>query len=447
MADRRHSEHRTPIQTSAVIVLGAHKAPAIPPPSPPTPCVSPHENSLCEPTSAFSLVDRRQSSSPPREPDDVEAVVGSGSGAGTDADAATEAETGTGTERRLSCGIHVLKTEAAALASLATLYEADLAARRAFDRAVQVVARQGGARGGKLVVVGVGKSGHIGKKLVATLQSLAVRSVFLHPTEALHGDLGVVGPDDTLLFITHSGKTPELLLLLPHLDEALPVIVLTSHTRPDACELTRRRPDAVLLPAPIPEPEKASFGVSAPTTSTTATLALCDALAMAVAAELHQNVPAEFARNHPGGAIGAAADEAMRPRTIKHLAVPWDELAEASDRGLSRASLGAHLLRAGYDSPSGWLRIEDGVASPTRIRSMSMAHVGLRLDQIPGLVATRRDMISMPSDTSIRRAADIVRTMQQQDACGSDSVIAVMDVDTIVGVVEVGQILDCQASP
>ncbi|PFH60699.1 hypothetical protein XA68_10498 [Ophiocordyceps unilateralis] len=399
------AEHR-PIQTSAVIVLGVQKGPAEPPPSPPTPCISPDDGSLCEPASPFSLEHGRREEGP----------------------------------SPMARGLHVLTTEAAALANLARLYETDTSARDGFDKAVRIVARRSAAQG-KLVVVGVGKSGHIGRKLVATLQSLAIRAVFLHPTEALHGDLGIIGPRDALLFISFSGRTQELLQLLPHLDERLPAIVLTSHVRPDTCELVRRRPTAVLLPAPIPEPEETSFGVPAPSTSTTVALALCDALAITAADELHCDLPAEFGRNHPGGAIGAAA--AVRPRTLKEAAVPWHELAGGPE-GLGWDSLGADLLRAGYDSPSGWVRVEDGVATPDKIRRMSAAHLCAPLGQVVGVVATRQDMICMPSDTTVPLAARKVCTMMQQHdevLCGPDSVIAAVEGGIIVGVVEAGYLL------
>lgn len=162
MSYRQPYEHR-PIQTSAVIVLGAHKSPANPPPSPPTPSVSPDDGPLCEPPDPFTLGEQQGSRQ-------------------------AEAKA-----RRLSRALHVLSTEAAALENLSQLYETDGVAQDGFNRAVEAITRQSAANG-KLVVIGVGKSGHIGKKFVATLQSLAIRSVFLHPTEALHGDLGIVGP-------------------------------------------------------------------------------------------------------------------------------------------------------------------------------------------------------------------------------------------------------------
>lgn len=208
-------------------------------------------------------------------------------------------------DRRMLDGIHVLATQAQALQSLAMLYETHPTAQDGFSRSVEAIVRQRHHRA-KLVISGVGKSGYIGRKLVATFQSLGVPAVFMHPTEALHGDLGLLQPHDTFMFITFSGKTAELLLLLPHLPESMQLIVLTSHTEREACALLNDRPDGILLPAPVHMTEVESFGVAAPTTSTTTALALGDALAIAVAKEIHVDMPAIFARNHPGGSIGAA---------------------------------------------------------------------------------------------------------------------------------------------
>lgn len=118
--------------------------------------------------------------------------------------------------------------------------------------------------------------------------------------------------NDTLLLISFSGKTPELLLLLPHIPSTVPVIAMTSHMDPSICPLLSfQRPEmGILLPAPIHEDEESSFGVCAPTSSTTVALALGDALAIATARKLHPlpgKGPAEvFKSFHPGGAIGAA---------------------------------------------------------------------------------------------------------------------------------------------
>lgn len=111
---------------------------------------------------------------------------------------------------------------------------------------------------------------------------------------------------DTLLVITFSGRTPEILSFLRHVSADLSLIALTSHFTPSTCPLFHSRPPglSIVLPAPIPTSEKASFGVAAPTTSTTVALTLSDALALAVARRLHLNVAAVFNDYHPGGAIG-----------------------------------------------------------------------------------------------------------------------------------------------
>ncbi|KAI9164162.1 Arabinose 5-phosphate isomerase KdsD [Paramyrothecium foliicola] len=206
-------------------------------------------------------------------------------------------------EDRLDGALHVLRTEAQALHILSGLYASDRTCRDGFFRSIEAITR---ARhhNGKVVFVGVGKSGWIAQKLTATFTSLGLPAVFLHPTEALHGDLGIVGERDTIIMITFSGKTAELMLLVPHLHKTCPLIVLSSPTSVDGCRLSELRPDLILLPAPIPESEAESFGVSAPTTSTTMAIAVGDALAYVASREVHGSVSAIFGKNHPGGAIG-----------------------------------------------------------------------------------------------------------------------------------------------
>lgn len=403
MGDHRQGEHR-PIQTSAVIVLGAAKGPSLPPPSPPTPYATPAD-SLCEPIDSFQLAEPTCNDNSMHE-------------------------------QRLRGGIHVLSTEAHALDNLSRLYETDIVARNGFDQAVEVITSQAAA-GGKLVIIGVGKSGHIGKKLVATFQSLSIRSVFLHPTEALHGDLGIVSPNDVLMFITYSGSTKELMLLLPHLEESLPTILLTSHTRGDTCEFIKQRPSTILLPAPVHEPEKTSFGVSAPTTSTTAALALGDALAITASSELHPNPARVFAKNHPGGAIGAAAR--IQPQTLEHICVPWDDIPSAD---ISVESSGVDLLRAGYDSPCGWVKISDDlIASPSTIRA------SINEGCIRNVLVSRPQMLDMSCETTIRTARHILQdrlnaSLDDDLPCQLGSVIAVKKKGSIIGLLEVGSILE-----
>ena len=114
-----------------------------------------------------------------------------------------------------------------------------------------------------------------------------------------------------ILFISYSGKTAELLALLPHIPTHTPILAITSHQRASDCPILQTHPNTTLLPAPIHELEEVSFGVCAPTTSTTVTIAVGDMLALTVAEALYEReeggVKDVFRRNHPGGAIGAKA--------------------------------------------------------------------------------------------------------------------------------------------
>jgi D-arabinose 5-phosphate isomerase GutQ len=112
--------------------------------------------------------------------------------------------------------------------------------------------------------------------------------------------------NDALMFISYSGKTAELMALLDHIPSHTPILAITSHTKPSECPILKGRSHTILLPAPIHELEEVSFGVCAPTTSTTVTIAVGDMLALTVAEAMHQEeTKSVFKRNHPGGAIGA----------------------------------------------------------------------------------------------------------------------------------------------
>jgi D-arabinose 5-phosphate isomerase GutQ len=202
--------------------------------------------------------------------------------------------------------LHVISTERATLTHVESLYTSDRIARNSLSESTTIISETSRRRG-KLIVTGIGKSGKIGQKLVATFNSLGVQSCFLHPTEALHGDLGLVKPNDAVLMLTSSGRTPELLLLLPHIRLDIHLLVLTSCSVPSSCEILRLRPTSIFLPAPVHEPEQISFGLSAPTSTAIAALAVGHGLALAVADRLYtssHNSPARvFHGNHPGGAL------------------------------------------------------------------------------------------------------------------------------------------------
>ncbi|KAH7381436.1 hypothetical protein DE146DRAFT_286062 [Phaeosphaeria sp. MPI-PUGE-AT-0046c] len=212
--------------------------------------------------------------------------------------------------RLVTRAVNVLSTAATALSQVTLLYETDSAAQEGLVRSVEIITRANEV-GGKLIICGVGKSGLVGRKMVATMKSLGIACSFMHAAEAIHGDLGDIRKNDVVLFISYSGKTAELLTLLPHIPTHTPILAITSHKRAADCLLLQTHPDTVLLPAPIHELEEVSFGVCAPTTSTTVTIAVGDMLALTVAESMYEReergVKDVFRRNHPGGSIGVKA--------------------------------------------------------------------------------------------------------------------------------------------
>ncbi|SFV64582.1 Arabinose 5-phosphate isomerase [hydrothermal vent metagenome] len=174
-----------------------------------------------------------------------------------------------------------------------TLREASQKIGNEFDKAVAMIL---GCRG-KLVVSGVGKSGLIGAKMAATFASTGTPSFFLHPTEALHGDLGMIGKDDVVLAISYSGESEELSSILPHIKRfGTPLIGMTR----DENSTLGAYSDLVIKV----EVEKEACPLNiAPTSSTTLTLALGDALAVCLM-KARDFQKSDFASFHPGGALG-----------------------------------------------------------------------------------------------------------------------------------------------
>ncbi len=150
---------------------------------------------------------------------------------------------------------------------------------------------------GRVVVTGMGKSGHIAGKIAATLASTGTPAFFMHPAEAGHGDLGMITRTDVVLAISNSGETPELVFLLPHLKRlGVPLLVLVG-----TVDSTLGRAAHVAIDVSVPE-EACPLNL-APTASTTATLAMGDALAVSLL-EARGFTKQDFARSHPGGSLG-----------------------------------------------------------------------------------------------------------------------------------------------
>lgn len=168
----------------------------------------------------------------------------------------------------------------------------------AFDRAVDTIVETVGRRG-KVVVVGIGKSGNVGQKISATLTSTGSTSVVLNSVDALHGDLGIINDGDAILALSYSGESEELLNLLPAIKRfSVRIIAVTGNPKSSLASHSD-----VILNVRVPK-EACPFNL-APTASTTAMLVMGDALAMIVL-QARGFKKSDFARYHPSGAIGRA---------------------------------------------------------------------------------------------------------------------------------------------
>lgn len=213
--------------------------------------------------------------------------------------ALSEAERADSVESRdLAAGRRVLQLEARALSRLARELNEN------FTTAVDVLARTKG----RIVVSGMGKSGHVGSKIAATLASTGAPAIFVHPAEASHGDLGMITRDDALLVLSNSGETTELSDMVQFSKRyEIPMIAIVGRAGSTLAESA----DVALIMAD--EPEAGTLGL-APTTSTTMTLALGDALAVALF-ERKQFSESDFHVFHPGGKLGQSL---VRVRDIMH---------------------------------------------------------------------------------------------------------------------------------
>lgn len=220
----------------------------------------------------------------------------------------------------LATARRVIATEAEALVTLGASLDAS------FTRAVEVIL---GAKG-RVIVSGMGKSGHVARKIAATFASTGTPAQFVHPAEASHGDLGMVTEGDVALVLSNSGETPELADLLAHTRRfSIPLIGVASRAE---STLLRNSDVALLLP---PAPEACQTGI-VPTTSTTMTLALGDALAIALM-EHRKFTPDHFRVFHPGGKLGA---KLLKVRDLMHTDLPL--VAAEAPMGEALLTISAH---------------------------------------------------------------------------------------------------------
>ncbi|QIK39856.1 KpsF/GutQ family sugar-phosphate isomerase [Pontivivens nitratireducens] len=194
----------------------------------------------------------------------------------------------TETRQMIEAGRDVLRIESAALSQFADALD------DSFAQAVQILL----ATRGRIVISGMGKSGHVARKMAATFASTGAPAQFVHPGEASHGDLGMVTPADSLIVLSNSGETPELTDIIAH-SRRFKIPLIGVAKKPDST-LVRQSDVAILLP----DAAEACPNGLAPTTSTTLTLALGDALAVALMKQRDFS-PENFRVFHPGGKLGA----------------------------------------------------------------------------------------------------------------------------------------------
>jgi arabinose-5-phosphate isomerase len=199
----------------------------------------------------------------------------------------------------IAVGRRVLTAEAEALAQMAERLDAD------FAEGVEILFR---ARG-RIICTGIGKSGHVARKIAATMASTGTSAMFVHATEASHGDLGMISADDVVLALSKTGETRELADVIGYAKRyAIPLLAITAF--PDST--LGRAADVVLA---IPDAPEAADELNAPTTSTTLQIAMGDALAVALL-ERRGFKPSDFRVFHPGGKLGAmlrTAGDLMHP--------------------------------------------------------------------------------------------------------------------------------------
>ena len=321
-------------------------------------------------------------------------------------------------QRALELAHRTLDIEAAALAGL----KARLGA--SFARGVERILRCQG----RVVVMGMGKSGHVGRKIAATLASTGTPALFVHPAEASHGDLGMVTPQDVVLAISNSGESEELNVILPVLKRLMvPLLAITGR---DDSTLARHA-DEVLSCAV--EQEACPLNL-APTASTTAQMALGDALAVALL-DARGFKPEDFARSHPGGSLGRKllihVNDLMRQGEALPLVQPSTGFSELL-RTMSAKGLGFAVVVDAQRRPLGIFT--DGDLR----RLIESGHQGQALLNLSASEVMRPHPRLVPEDALAVEAADLM------EAHRITSVLVVDAGGAIVGAVNTNDLMQAK---
>ena len=301
-------------------------------------------------------------------------------------------------------GRDVVELEQAAIAALATRIDAS------FTQACQLLL----ATQGRVVVVGMGKSGHIGGKIAATLASTGTPAFFVHPGEASHGDLGMITPSDTVLAISNSGETAEILTILPIIKRmGVALIAMTGNTHSSLA----RQADAVL---DIGVEKEACALNLAPTSSTTVTLVMGDALAVALYRS-RNFTEEDFARSHPGGQLGRRLLLYVGDIMHRGAAVPSVNLqASLQDALLEMTSKGLGMTAVVDDQGLLCGVYTDGDLRRSLNQAIDIYHAQIRDVMTPQPKTTRAD----------RLASEAVQIMQAKNING---LLVVDDTQHVIG--------------
>lgn len=316
---------------------------------------------------------------------------------------------------RLASARRVLRAEAAALADVADRLD------DGFDRVAESLFHCEG----RIAVVGVGKSADVGQKLAGTLNSTGTRSYTLDATRAVHGDLGMVHPDDVALILSHSGESDELLRLLgPLRRSAAGLYAITGN----ANGTLARASDAAIVYGPVDEACPLKL---APSTSTTVMIALGDALAFTLL-EQRQFTPEQFARNHPAGSLGrklATVAEWMRHGEELRIAPATDTVREvfAKVRHTGRRT-GAIMLTDAQGRLAGLFTDSD-------LARLFESRRDVLLDSPIGAVMTRNPVVISP-DARLGEAIELLQARKFSELPVVDPggrPVGMLDITDVIG--------------
>jgi arabinose-5-phosphate isomerase len=309
----------------------------------------------------------------------------------------------------VAVGRRVLACEAEALGQLGAALDGD------FTAAVEILFKAQG----RVICSGMGKSGHVARKIAATLASTGTASFFVHPGEASHGDLGMVGTGDVILALSKTGETRELADMLAYAKRfAIPLIAITAA----AASTLARAADVVLL---IPDAPEAADALNAPTTSTTLQIALGDALAVALL-ERRGFTASDFGVLHPGGKLGAML------RTVADLMHGPAELPLATE-----ATPMAQAILTMSEKRFGCIGVCDGDGRLVGIITDGdlRRHIDGLLDHTAGQVMTRGPK-TLPAGALAAEALN-----QMTDVSPPSTVLFVVEDHRPVGIVHVHDLL------